>query len=312
MKLTKYYLLFFSISSLLFGLETLPVKEVIIEAFPETFEAFQLEYLSGENITEQPILFKGIANCWGSAAWDFDYFIMHHGGFTLPTVVVYEKDKVTLSDYDYCPLPDSFREGFENGDLPLYKKESEDDDFFAFKKFDKSLSQYIANLRMNPHDISYLAALNIDLLDLPLDQLKLPKIIDSKFETEQLIFLGPKNTKTFVHNDIGAGVNLFLQVVGRKQFILAAPSEEHNFPKEINQMGTEDLVYLDITKPAVLERHPSLKNVTFYKVIVEPGDILLLPADWFHDVRSLESSISIATFYTNGHLRKPKSNISEF
>ena len=43
-------------------------------------------------------------------------------------------------------------------------------------------------------------------------------------------------------------------------------------------------------------RFPRIKEVEFYSVVLEPGDILYNPRRWWHYVKSLDVSISVNNF----------------
>jgi [protein]-arginine 3-hydroxylase / protease len=105
-------------------------------------------------------------------------------------------------------------------------------------------------------------------------------------------WIGPANTISTMHTDNQH--NLFCQVKGSKLIILAAPFEASNlYPYEglLNNTCQIDPENVDIGK------FPLLKNVKFYKVVLNAGEILYLPKLWFHYVRSLTPSISLSFWF---------------
>ena len=85
--------------------------------------------------------------------------------------------------------------------------------------------------------------------------------------------------------------NLLVQVVGEKRAVLFAPDEVHN-------------LYLEGDKSAVLEidnsdktKFPLFSRAVAHECLLQPGDILFIPALWFHNITSLEFSIAVNIFW---------------
>lgn len=106
--------------------------------------------------------------------------------------------------------------------------------------------------------------------------------------------------------------NFFIQIYGRKRFILFPPVEHHNlyvYPKthprnRQSQVNLDASIDGDVardtlhTHPAI--RHfPDLLKAKGIEVILNPGDTMYLPPFWFHQVESLDDSISINTWYNS-------------
>jgi [protein]-arginine 3-hydroxylase / protease len=105
-------------------------------------------------------------------------------------------------------------------------------------------------------------------------------------------WIGPANTISTMHTDNQH--NLLCQVKGSKLVILAAPDEAPNlYPYEgmLNNTCQIDPESLD------LALFPLSKNVKFYKIVLNAGEILYLPKLWFHYVRSLTPSISLSFWF---------------
>ena len=105
-------------------------------------------------------------------------------------------------------------------------------------------------------------------------------------------------TVTPLHHD---NCNIFFcQIVGRKQFRLIPPVSDR-------LLASANGFYAD---PALV-REPDLGGL---EVTLEPGMCLFLPMGWWHEVRSLETSISIsllrfrepstADWYAPGNIRR--------
>jgi hypothetical protein len=101
-------------------------------------------------------------------------------------------------------------------------------------------------------------------------------------------WLGPAGTVTPLHCDYDD--NVFAQIWGTKRIFLAPPHhDEFLYPREANAIlfGSP----FDPEAPDY-ERYPLARQAATVEVIVNPGDMLYVPAGWYHQVRSLTFSLS--------------------
>jgi hypothetical protein len=101
-------------------------------------------------------------------------------------------------------------------------------------------------------------------------------------------WLGPAGTVTPLHADYDD--NLFVQIWGSKRIFLAPPHhDEFLYPREANALlfGSP----FDPEAPD-FEKFPLARRASMTECIVHPGDMLYVPAGWFHQVRSLTFSLS--------------------
>jgi len=101
-------------------------------------------------------------------------------------------------------------------------------------------------------------------------------------------WIGPAGTVTPLHCDYDD--NIFAQVWGSKRIFLAPPHhDEFIYPREANPIlfGSP----FDPEAPDY-ERYPLARQATMIEVIVNPGDMLYVPAGWYHQVRALSFSLS--------------------
>ena len=87
--------------------------------------------------------------------------------------------------------------------------------------------------------------------------------------------------------------NLLLQITGRKRVVLFSPKDALN-------------LYLDGDKSIILDidnvdasRFPLFSKAVRYQCFLDPGDILFIPALWFHNVVSLDFSVAVNLFWRN-------------
>lgn len=101
-------------------------------------------------------------------------------------------------------------------------------------------------------------------------------------------WLGPAGTVTPLHCDYDD--NIFAQIWGSKRIILSPPHhDEFLYPREANAIlfGSP----FDPEAPD-FEQFPLARQATMIECIVHPGDMLYVPAGWYHQVRALTFSLS--------------------
>ncbi|HEY9793794.1 MAG TPA: cupin-like domain-containing protein [Candidatus Obscuribacterales bacterium] len=117
-----------------------------------------------------------------------------------------------------------------------------------------------------------------------------PEYLQPNNNGDGLFFwFGPKGTVTPLHHDVQ---NIFMsQVIGRKH-VKMIPSSE------LDLIYNHFSVYsqVDVENPD-FERFPKFRQATVMDVDLDPGEVLFIPAGWWHHVRSLDASITIS--FTN-------------
>jgi len=118
----------------------------------------------------------------------------------------------------------------------------------------------------------------------------MPSICDpALLHTAASLWFGPGGTRTPLHHDT---LMLFhTQILGRKRWRFVSPLQT---PLLYNRMAVYSPIDLDAPDYA---RYPLLRQARVLEVVLEPGDTLFLPLGWWHQVASLELSMSFS--YTN-------------
>src|SRR5450830_579979 len=101
-------------------------------------------------------------------------------------------------------------------------------------------------------------------------------------------WLGPSGTVTPLHCDYDD--NIFAQIWGSKRIFLSPPHhDEFLYPREANAIlfGSP----FDPEAPD-FERFPLARQATMIECIMQAGELLYVPAGWYHQVRSLSFSLS--------------------
>ncbi|CAH0262635.1 hypothetical protein SRABI118_03263 [Massilia sp. Bi118] len=101
-------------------------------------------------------------------------------------------------------------------------------------------------------------------------------------------WLGPARTVTPLHCDYDD--NIFAQIWGSKRIFLAPPHhDEYLYTREANPVlfGSP----FDPEAPD-FDAFPLARQAAVVDVVVQPGDMLYVPAGWYHQVRALSFSLS--------------------
>ena len=106
-----------------------------------------------------------------------------------------------------------------------------------------------------------------------------------------MMWIGPAGTFTPLHFDLTN--NLIAQIVGRKRVIMLPPSESARLHHGRHVFSA----VRDLEDEAQLALYPSAREARRFVVDLGPGDLLYSPIGWWHQVRSLEFSVTIT--YTN-------------
>ena len=118
----------------------------------------------------------------------------------------------------------------------------------------------------------------------------LPRICDpAQLAARSSFWFGPAGTVTPLHHDT---LMLFhTQVVGRKRWRFISPLQIAHLYNYNNVFSP-----IDLDRPD-LHRYPDFAKAEVLEVIVEPGETVFLPLGWWHQVTSLDVSLSFS--YSN-------------
>jgi cupin-like protein len=115
----------------------------------------------------------------------------------------------------------------------------------------------------------------------------LPPLCDrSQLKERSSFWFGPAGTVTPLHHDT---LMLFhTQVIGRKRWRFVSPLE---WSRVYNLRNVFSEVDLERPDPA---RFPAFEEASVLEVVVEPGETMFLPLGWWHQVASLDVSLSFS------------------
>ena len=85
--------------------------------------------------------------------------------------------------------------------------------------------------------------------------------------------------------------NLLIQVTGRKRVVLFSPKDATKL-----YLNGDKSEVLDIDNPD-LSKYPKFAEAIPFECYLEPGDVLFIPAMWFHNVISLQFGVAVNVFW---------------
>lgn len=140
-----------------------------------------------------------------------------------------------------------------------------------------------------PSDLLYLAQNDlfpeaVEDIDIPIPVLELGE--GKLYST--MIWMGPYGCISPLHFD--PLDNLLMQFVGTKRVFVCAPDAPVTTGTDGNQVNTSSVNPEDETK-AIPD------GVTFQQATLHPGDALFLPKKWYHYLRTVETSVSVNTWF---------------
>jgi hypothetical protein len=92
---------------------------------------------------------------------------------------------------------------------------------------------------------------------------------------------------------------LFAQVVGRKRVTLFAPRNEPWMYRCPPWSSRPQISRVDSENPDY-ERFPRFRRAQPIRFVLAPGEILYLPRYWWHQMRSLDTSVSANEWWATG------------
>jgi hypothetical protein len=141
-------------------------------------------------------------------------------------------------------------------------------------------------------ELLYLSQFPLDTTSLVLgsDLAASPYIPDGSSLVSKNLWFGPAGTISPLHFD--RSHNLLHQHWGRKHVVMVAPSYSHLMMPGPKNSESPHVSSLDlVTSGSNIDL--SRLNAPCLETILEPGDVLFLPAFWWHNVMSIDAAISV-------------------
>ncbi|GFY78948.1 tRNA wybutosine-synthesizing protein 5 [Trichonephila inaurata madagascariensis] len=116
-----------------------------------------------------------------------------------------------------------------------------------------------------------------------------PNFVPKQDVFSSIFRIASKGVSIWTHYDVMD--NALIQVKGRKKAVLFPPTDALNL-----YLNGDKSEVLDIENPD-FNKFPNFKNVTWYECCLLPGDILYIPAFWFHNMKYLDFGIAVNVFW---------------
>eukprot|EP01126_Amoeba_proteus_P050960 TRINITY_DN6062_c0_g1_i1.p1 TRINITY_DN6062_c0_g1~~TRINITY_DN6062_c0_g1_i1.p1 ORF type:complete len:184 (+),score=45.47 TRINITY_DN6062_c0_g1_i1:726-1277(+) len=119
------------------------------------------------------------------------------------------------------------------------------------------------------------------------------------------LWIGTKGNVTPLHYDLWHG--LLVQISGRKSVVLFSPDDSSMMYQNSGLSGNSHVSKLDLCtlhQQESRKRFGKIFEATAYYAVLEPGEVLYIPPCWWHDVVSLDNSLSLTLRWSLGKLEK--------
>ncbi len=111
------------------------------------------------------------------------------------------------------------------------------------------------------------------------------------------LWLSAADIRSPLHQDLPD--NLYAQLAGKKRVTLFSPDDTRHLHRQPLWSRLPNFSQVDAEAPD-LDRFPRFRRAQPIVVVLEPGDLLYVPRRWWHQMRSLERSVSLSTWWATG------------
>ncbi|XP_059156601.1 tRNA wybutosine-synthesizing protein 5-like [Physella acuta] len=233
------------------------------------------KFLSEIYPKREPVILRGINIGECIHKWTLEYLASHGG---------HQEVKVHVSSS--CQM-DFIRKNFLYRTLPFND--------FVHRTFEEHHKHFF----IDPTEKYYLRALGEDPrkdaadISVQFPQLAADLIVPKFYEDgkffSSVFRIASKGVQLWTHYDVMD--NLLIQIVGRKKVVLFHPRDV-----EYLYLNGDKSEILDVECPD-LQRFPNFALATPYHGYLEPGDVLFIPALWFHNMTYTEAGVAVNVFW---------------
>jgi hypothetical protein len=234
---------------------------------PPSAEEFRERYVK----PGRPVIVTGVMDSWPALQkWSLEYLSDAFGARTVPVARVAE-GKVELAESGFA-----FNEGVGFG---------------AF------LARLAGGGRDGLPFDGYVTVDPAEYLPELLGDLRVPDFRPEAPWTLNGFWLSSADTRTPLHMDLPD--NLFGQIVGRKKVTLFGPRNELSMYRCAPWSSGPQISRVDSEAPDY-ERFPRFRNAHGVQSVLGAGELLYIPRYWWHQMRSLETSVSVNQWWATG------------
>lgn len=160
------------------------------------------------------------------------------------------------------------------------------------------LGDYIEALRRGNPGCTLVSPLEERVPEL-LDDLRFEQLTPSASWRSTRMWISAAGTVSALHQDLPD--NFLAQLAGRKRITLIHRRHGRDVYRNGPLHGAPNFCAVDAERPD-LERFPRFRRVEPITLELGPGELLYIPRLWWHQVRSLELSISVNQWFARGAL----------
>lgn len=245
----------------------------------EVVEENEISYKKFTELTacRQPLIIRGLNIGLCTKKWTSDYLIEKYGTVEC-TAQVSSNPRMNFVKKNFVYQKMTFGELVQNASSNEPTSETEEGhQYWYFRSLGEDVRKDVSNFHKQfpllANDVSF------------------PNLFQKEDFFSSVFRLASRGTQLWTHYDVMD--NMLLQIAGDKKIVLYPPSDALN----LYLKGDKSEV-MDIENPD-LKKFPKFALVNSYECVMKPGDLLFIPALWFHNVTSLDFGVAINVFWKN-------------
>ncbi|CAL1538086.1 unnamed protein product [Lymnaea stagnalis] len=240
-----------------------------------------IERVSKENFNEiiypkrEPVILRGVDVGHCVQKWNLDYLACHAS-----------QQEVKVHVSSSCQM-DFLNKNFLYRSLPFQEfLQRAFEDVHQSYFIDQNEKYYLRALGDDPR--KDVADISVQFPHLAKD-VNIPELFERDRFFSSVFRIASRGVQLWTHYDVMD--NLLLQIIGRKRVVLFHPKDvEHLY------MNGDKSEVLDVENPD-LNKYPKFSAARPYSGYLEPGDILFIPALWFHNMTYEDPGVAVNIFW---------------
>ncbi len=232
---------------------------------PPAKRRFRRDYI----LPNKPVVLEGLVDEWpGKARWTPEYYGTAYGDVPV-TVARTQKSGALVLDLN---------DGLNYREIPL--------------------RDFVAGMQTVASDGDYVIAEIERFPDQFRNELVVPEYCRGAPWLRSKLWFGSKGTVTQMHR--GAPENLYSVVTGCKRFVMYPPADTAAMYPYSVFSKLPNFSPVDVEQPDY-DRFPRLRDAQPWVVDLRDGDTLFIPRFWWHQVRTVESTIAVNFWWARGY-----------
>jgi len=162
------------------------------------------------------------------------------------------------------------------------------------------IAQYIDLILLNKDQGLYMDQFSFNRIPGLTDYIATPYKNPNRHNVALNLWIGPAGTIISLHKDnhfqFDHTDNIFAQICGRKRVVLVSPDQDHLMYPRSKEEGAYWHSRVDWENPD-FKRFPLFQEVKLQETVLCPGELLFIPGNYWHSLRSLDPSISVSCWW---------------